>query len=358
MTNFWDIILTKLKTILFYLSSKLAISIEFPLSSSDDFKQLSLNKKIYTYPLPREFSTNDRLDLHLVYQTYSAVANYLQNISPTNDPSQADLFFVPINLHGYQIKNKDPSKLFKYLKYLGKKRNHLIIATGDFPNRGNGDKYGQAYVKTYQWLDKFILLALESSNDLIPNVDIGIIPLNTLSDKPFFNQNVRKYLYSFLGTIEHRFLPANHVRSKLTTIDSGRDDVFIGDKLNSLVKSDLSKQYQSMDDYELVARNSIFTLCPKGYGSWTYRFYQAINWGSIPVLLSDDYILPFQQYISYDQFTIRIPEHDILKIDKTIRNISQEKIREMQRSLQENQKYFTYHSFFTMLNDTINKYIL
>jgi hypothetical protein len=106
-----------------------------------------------------------------------------------------------------------------------------------------------------------------------------------------------------------------------------------------------------------MSRNSVFTLAPAGYGKWTYRFFQAIQWGSIPILLSDGYIKPFADRIPYDDFSITVNESEINNLDKIIRAIPSERIKEMQTALKDSQKYFTKESFFKLLTQTLEERI-
>ena len=41
------------------------------------------------------------------------------------------------------------------------------------------------------------------------------------------------------------------------------------------------------DAYVDVMRRSLFILCPRGYGSSSYRFFEALKIGRVPVVLSD-----------------------------------------------------------------------
>ena len=106
------------------------------------------------------------------------------------------------------------------------------------------------------------------------------------------------------------------------------------------------------DDFELVARNSVFTLAPAGYGRWTYRFVQAIRGGSLPVLLSNDYVKPFGDRIPYDDFSLTIPEGDLDQIDSILRSIDEDRIREYQEALARHQHDFT-EAFFRNLTSEL-----
>ena len=174
--------------------------------------------------------------------------------------------------------------------------------------------------------------------------------------RPKYNENKRIYLYSFLGELNHVFLPETHIRNKVGLLDNGVD-VFIGDEIKLIDKKKMLKKFRTKNNYELISRNSTFTLCPAGYGRWTYRFFQAIEWGSIPVLLSDDYVKPFSDKIPYDKFSLTIKEKDIKNIDKIIRSISANKIEEMQIELKSNQQSFTKNNFFKLLDKELERLV-
>lgn len=308
--------------------------------------------KVYVYDLPRKFKPN--YELPLLSETYFALYDFFRLYCRTYDPLDADYFFVPINLVQFQFRNENPEDILNYLKFFDPKRcDHIIIALGDFSQHSKKNHYGHAYQMTYTWLNKFKLLALESTSDLIPNQDIGIIPYNTLSENPFFNKNNRPYLYSFLGELSHIYLPQTHIRNQIKLLQQ-KPDIFIGSNVSIDLRRALRINYFTKNDYELVSRNSIFTLAPAGYGRWTYRFFQAIQWGSIPVLISDDYVKPFEDTIPYDDFCITLPEKEVQNLDSTIRSFSHQEIQRLQNALEKNQHHFTYTEFFRKVCTLLN----
>lgn len=317
--------------------------------------QIETKLKVFCYDLPVEYQSVQG-ELPLPSETFYAIYDFFRNSIGTTDPSNADYFLVPLNLIQFQFRNEDPKKVLKELKISYRQKNHIIVATGDFSQRSKKNHFGHAYKKQYDWLEHFILLALESTSDLIPGQDIGIIPFNTLVNTPYFNTNKRTYLYSFIGELNHKFIPKTHVRHQVNYVEN-RPDALIASKLDNDLREILKKRYghEVKDDYELVARNSIFTLAPAAYGKWTYRFFHAIQWGSIPVLFSDDYIKPFSDSIPYDSFSLTLPEKDILNVDKILRSISLKKVKRYQANLKINQAKFTKRAFFEELVRALEK---
>jgi len=312
-----------------------------------DVDSLTKVPKVYVYDLPDKFKPNHTLSL--VSETYFALNDFFRLCCQTHDPHNADYFFVPLNIIQYQFRNENPAHVLKYLKYFDPVRNdHLLVALGDFSQRSKKNHFGHAYLETYSWLNSFVLLALESTSDLLPNHDVGIIPYNTLSTRPIFNKNKRPYLYSFLGETSHIHLPTTHIRNKIKSV-CNKQDVFVGSKLNGDQRKRLIGNYYTKNNYELLSRNSLFTLAPAGYGRWTYRFFQAIQWGSIPVLLSDDYVKPFEDTIPYDDFCITVPETEVRRIDEILRSFSSSDVSRLQNALEENLHHFTQAAFFNKL---------
>ena len=327
----------------------------FLLKRKYSFKKYNIKTdlKIYIYKLDRKYMRT--FDLPMVSETFFSIYYFFKNNCLTKNYLEADFFFVPLNLVQFQYKSMDPKSILNELKYFDlNKKNHILCVLGDFSPRGKKNNSIKSFISTYEWLDNFMLLALESTSELIEKQDIGIIPINTLTDKQFFNNNKRIFLYSFLGETEHKFLPKNHIRRKINLLTK-KEDILIESRLNNKIRGKLLKFYKTKNDYELVARNSIFTLCPAGYGRWTYRFFQSIIWGSIPVLFSDGYIKPFKDFIDYDSFTITLPEKNILSVDKILRNISEKDIEKLQSNLRENLKYFSKDNFFRMLINNLEE---
>lgn len=77
----------------------------------------------------------------------------------------------------------------------------------------------------------------------------------------------------------------------------------------------VSDERRSQDDYLSLMQSWDFALCPRGGGLSSYRFYEAIQCGSIPILFADDVALPFSEEIKWGQIALRFPEHDAGNFD-------------------------------------------
>jgi hypothetical protein len=85
---------------------------------------------------------------------------------------------------------------------------------------------------------------------------------------------------------------------------------------------------------ELLGR-SLFTLCPRGYGPTSFRLYEAIQAGSIPIYLSDAFWLPYQDELDWREFALIVHEDDLAEIPHLIQDLSTMRIARMQQRLAE-----------------------
>jgi len=77
---------------------------------------------------------------------------------------------------------------------------------------------------------------------------------------------------------------------------------------------------QAMQEMFIQAlRRSWTSLCPRGNGSSSIRFYETMCMGRIPVHVSDAYILPFEEDIDYSEFCLFIPEAEVNMAGKILR---------------------------------------
>jgi hypothetical protein len=56
-----------------------------------------------------------------------------------------------------------------------------------------------------------------------------------------------------------------------------------------------------------------YTLCMRGGGNFSYRFYEALSFGRVPVLIDTDNVLPFEDHIDWDKYIMRISFDDFMK---------------------------------------------
>lgn len=82
-----------------------------------------------------------------------------------------------------------------------------------------------------------------------------------------------------------------------------------------------------------VMLESRFVLCPRGYGTSTYRCYESMELGRAPVILSDEWVAPNGP--DWDDFSLRIPESEWEEIPRILAERAQD-WQEMGHAAREN----------------------
>lgn len=273
---------------------------------------------------------------HKLPQLYCYFTDIIEKLAgyATDDPDEADFFFVPLFIASWQYENTDPEEfglITDTCRFLERGR-HILVATGDFGQRYQSKHDMQshpirAYRDKYRWLDdRIILVALESTDELHPQ-DVSFFPYMVESLQPDPG-TPRSLLCSFKGTLSYPELPDQHVRGAQLA------------KHAPLLNAAGLNIYSPEDGTGLgglstreLAQRSTFTLCPAGYGQWSFRLIEALMAGSIPVLLSDHYRLPFGEFIQWDKYVLRFPESKLRQLAGLLESVDRKAIDEYQRNI-------------------------
>ena len=134
-----------------------------------------------------------------------------------------------------------------------------------------------------------------------------------------------------MGAMSYSLLPPQHIRGhvmlQLKARHAGDAAVLLGTP--EQVAADLGRK----PSYDEIMARSVFTLCPAGYGRWSFRFIEALLHGSIPVLLCDDYVMPFADQIRWDDYCIVVPEKDALSTIDLLRCLPVEGVARLQANI-------------------------
>jgi hypothetical protein len=63
-------------------------------------------------------------------------------------------------------------------------------------------------------------------------------------------------------------------------------------------------------------KNTTFTLCIRGAGNFSYRLYETLMMGRIPIIINTNQVFPFERIVDYSKFSLII--NDIVDIENTI----------------------------------------
>ncbi len=152
----------------------------------------------------------------------------------------------------------------------------------------------------------------------------GDVPIPWLKGSPRFTCPRKDIFLSFVGRLGGA--------SDFTGLRSRMFDALKGDALFA----------QGTGWRETMGR-STFSLCPRGLGRSSYRLYESLSLGSIPVYIWDDVEwLPYSDEIDWDEISIRIHVDDLGGLGSLLRSYSPGKILSMQSRIAElHESYFT-----------------
>jgi len=105
--------------------------------------------------------------------------------------------------------------------------------------------------------------------------------------------------------------------------------------------------------------DSDYTLCVRGYGNNSIRFFEALCCGRIPVFVNTDCVLPFDFIIDWKKYCVWVEESEINKIPEKVlefhNKLSPEEFKKLQIEIRNIWvKYFTPEGFYKNLHLHLN----
>jgi hypothetical protein len=116
-----------------------------------------------------------------------------------------------------------------------------------------------------------------------------------------------RYLYSFVGrACTHK------TRKQILTLDCIDNPCIDVDNLPSRFR-----EFDYDITYNEIINDSLFVLCPRGFGASSIRLFETMRAGRVPVIISDDWIPPPIE--NWDSFSLRVPEKYICDIPEILK---------------------------------------
>lgn len=161
----------------------------------------------------------------------------------------------------------------------------------------------------------------------------GGIPIPLVCSKiPNPPKKQKDLLCSFVGSSTHQ------IRTMIWAAINHKEDTFINLKnWEAAVKKD------DVNLYLNVAARSKFLLCPRGYGLNSFRLYEAFQLNSVPVVISDQFYLPWQDELDWNQFAVLMKKDEIPVLYDKLKSITDSRYA----SLLSNGKRL-YEKYFTL----------
>lgn len=147
---------------------------------------------------------------------------------------------------------------------------------------------------------------------------------SALNISPNLNIKTKELLASFVGSMTHS------IRYKMIEVCKNKNNIkFLIKNWNSHVSDD---EFNVFVNFTL---NSKFCLSPRGHGQSSFRMYEAMQLGAIPVYISDTPYLPFSDELNYSEFSVILGENDLPNIVEILESYSDEKIETMCKKMKD-----------------------
>jgi hypothetical protein len=169
-------------------------------------------------------------------------------------------------------------------------------------------------------------------NARVPNIiPIPLVCSPIPIDLPDFKLWKRTHLASFVGSNTHP------IRIEMAEACKNDSDIVIKMKGWSPSVSDTD-----FNSFLSLAVESTFCLCPRGYGLNSFRLYEAMQLGCIPVIITDEPYLPWNDELNWNEFSVLITKDKISNMVEILRSYNINDIQIMRDKIKEiYPKYFT-----------------
>lgn len=217
------------------------------------------------------------------------------NLPPHNltyDIEMADVVVIPFKY------NKNDKRICEYCSFAEKYNKQVVI----FYN----DDSSEVFESTPKNLIIFRTSAYASKLKQNERIMPAIVP----DHMPRDFQSINNKSISFCGFVESIRAP---IISKIESLYNNTNFI----KRSSFYASDICKSKAKREFYANLL-NSTYSLCIRGNGNFSYRFYEALSFGKIPVLFETDCNLPFNKLIDWKKHIIQINDNNINELPKLI----------------------------------------
>jgi hypothetical protein len=96
-------------------------------------------------------------------------------------------------------------------------------------------------------------------------------------------------------------------------------------------------------NYVQHMKSSKYCICPMGYEVNSPRIVEAIYYECVPVIIADNFVLPFDDALNWSTFSVAVPERDIPKLKEILLAIPESQYVTMQSNVKRVQKHFLWH---------------
>jgi hypothetical protein len=175
---------------------------------------------------------------------------------------------------------------------------------------------------------------------------VGDIPLPLLKgDREYRFDPVKRFKVYFQGDFSTTRLRQVDVRARMHELLAEYED------FHFLPNSSLS-------EFEDVLAASEFVLCPRGFGRTSFRLYEAMSFGAIPIYIWEEVEwLPYPEEIDWNELIVSVHTDQISELPGIIAEMGPEEISAKQKAIQaHHDDYFTYPAICRYIVETLSRH--
>ncbi|KAK1304780.1 putative glycosyltransferase [Acorus calamus] len=269
----------------------------------------------------------------------------------TRDASNAHLFYLPYSARQLELALYVPdSHNMRPLSFFLRDYVNSIASKYPFWNRTHGSDHflvachdwGSYTTTEHAELCKNTIKALcnadASEGIFIRGKDVSLPetsirtprrPLRDIGGKPVSQRSILAF---FAGNMHGRVRP-----TLLQYWGNGNDE-------DMKIYGPLPKRVSRKMSYIQHMKSSKFCICPMGYEVNSPRIVEAIYYECVPVIIADNFVLPFDEVLDWNAFSVVVAEKDIPKLKDILSAISLRRYISMQTNIKRLQKHFLWHA--------------
>lgn len=165
------------------------------------------------------------------------------------------------------------------------------------------------------------------------NIHILPFPLFPVVQNDFAKESERTFLVNFVGYYNPDIYISN-VRQTIFQHFEKLTDCCVRVRKewhyhSAIYDATFQTDKEKEKEYIESLRSSKFTLCPSGSGPNSIRFWEALSFGTIPVLLADTLVLPTLQHVAWDDCIIVWKETNVDTLYDYLKTLDESKIVSM-----------------------------